>query len=130
MNCDHVRAALADRLDDLLDGEATREVDDHVASCPACAAEADRTRRLREALGRPWAVEAAPSDLPRRIREAAVRHQTPWVGAVVRHGLAFAAGVLVTLALVHPPSNPDSAPGAGQPVAEAAVPPPPPRRIR
>jgi anti-sigma factor RsiW len=133
MNCDDVRAALSDRLDDLLDASASRAVDEHLAACEACAARAERARRLRDALRRPWSVAPAPADMVERIRGVAFRRPAPRVvGVLVRHGLAFAAGVLATLALVGSPEEPrPAAPTAATPAVEVShSPPPPPRRIR
>lgn len=55
MNCEDTTGLLSDRLKGLLSDEAARRLDDHLASCPACAEEA-------EAIGNLWAGMDALDD--------------------------------------------------------------------
>jgi mycothiol system anti-sigma-R factor len=54
-------------LDDELDAVASREVTQHLATCPDCAAEYDRQRKLSESLKRDLEYHRAPDLLRARV---------------------------------------------------------------
>lgn len=94
-NSDPFLERLSDYLDGELEGEARSEVERHLAGCAPCRRVLDQLQALVEA------ARALPDHEPERdawpaIEAALARHpaRRPW--ALV---LAFAAGVLVTLAL-------------------------------
>src|SRR6266511_5988070 len=54
-------------LDDELDPVASREVSQHLATCPDCAAEYERQRKLSESLKRDLEYHRAPDLLQARV---------------------------------------------------------------
>ncbi len=123
LSCAEARAALSDRLDDLLEPAEAERVDAHVASCAACGAALAARAHVKSALEHAWAVEPATGDLAERALErfAASRVMSPGrrrLALAASHLAALAAGVLLALTLI-----PQGAPGAG--VTPASSPPAP-----
>ena len=74
--CGDVLDRLSPFLDDELDPVTSREVSQHLESCPSCAAAMDRQRKLNESLRRDLAYHRSPDLLRARIMRdtrAAVR---------------------------------------------------------
>ncbi|WP_256806371.1 MULTISPECIES: anti-sigma factor [unclassified Bradyrhizobium] len=67
MNCDEARILLHALLDNELDAGHAREVEAHVASCPACAAELAAQRDMQRVLADTNLRYAAPASLRARI---------------------------------------------------------------
>jgi anti-sigma factor RsiW len=114
MRCDH--DLLLDHLDDELDGTRALEMDEHLAGCEACRAEAEAYRRdlalVRDALADTDETPLTDAELdallsapelrdapgaPQRLFKLPLR--PPRVAAV----LALAAAVLLALLLIRPP---------------------------
>src|SRR5262245_28825157 len=121
-SCETTRARLADLADGLLDAADAEAVEAHVAGCASCARALERARSLAAAIAAPWDVAEPPPDLLDRVRAAAAaaspsrdrgpRHAVPvarWASVALRYGVAFAAGVVVALAVTR--GRPDSAAG-------------------
>lgn len=89
MKCTDVQAALADRLDDLLEPVDADAVDTHLAVCAPCREARDRAARVRRALYEPWPVASAP------VRLSKPAHRLRGLAAMLRYAAVFAAGVLV-----------------------------------
>jgi predicted anti-sigma-YlaC factor YlaD len=151
LSCAEARAALADRLDDLLEPAQAERVDAHVAACADCAAGLAARAHAKSALEGAWSVEAPAGDLAERALErfAASRALSPGrrrLALAASHLAALAAGVLLAFTLIPqgapgavlPPTSPPSAPqvpAARSNEPEPASPPAPPylfapRRIR
>jgi predicted anti-sigma-YlaC factor YlaD len=60
MNCETCRGLLVDRLSGALAGETARSIEDHLATCAACRAEAAELDAAWQALGALPAEEAPP----------------------------------------------------------------------
>lgn len=109
MRCHEALKLIPDRDDGLLQPGARAALDDHLRTCSACDQAAAEARSLRAVLFMPEDVGAPPTDLPARI--AAEMRRTPerarapraWL---FRYAAAFAAGVLVTLAVQGSPEAP------------------------
>ena len=67
MECREVRDRLSPFVDDELDPLASREVAQHVASCPNCAAELERLRALGANVRRELEYQRAPDLLRERV---------------------------------------------------------------
>lgn len=103
--CAEARAALADRLDDLLEPAQAERVDAHVAACADCAAGLAARAHAKSALEGAWSVEPPAGDLAERALErfAASRVVSPGrrrLALVLSHLVALAAGVLLALTLI------------------------------
>jgi len=101
MQCDSCQAALEARLDGELSVDEAREIDRHLAICPACARQfaiLDETRRLVSENAMRY---NAPDVLKARIRGAVARAASPTVTASTRKTLRWwreiAAGVAIAI---------------------------------
>jgi anti-sigma factor RsiW len=147
--CADVRALLHDHVDGLLEPADSALVEAHLATCPGCADEVERARRIHAAFTAPWDVPAPSPDLP-LLALAAARALKPragrFVSVALRYAATFAAGVLVAFLVLRseparsfekpteiaspvPAAPPAPAPQA-EPVPESAAPTYSPRRIR
>ncbi len=70
MNCEQAELFIHALVDGELDAVNSREVEEHVAACPACAAKLEELRALRAAMARARLKEPAPAGLRSRIDEA------------------------------------------------------------
>jgi anti-sigma factor RsiW len=70
MNCEQAELFIHALVDGELDAVNAREVEEHVASCPACAAKLEELQALRAAMARVRLKEPAPARLVRRIETA------------------------------------------------------------
>jgi anti-sigma factor RsiW len=79
MNCDECEILLHALIDGELDAGHSRDVEAHVAACPACAEKLKAFQALRTAMSGAHLKEAAPAYLRSRIEAAlpAPRPQTP-----------------------------------------------------
>jgi hypothetical protein len=71
-NCQTIRPRLSEFADDVLDAQTRAVVEDHLATCPACAALADDLSRLRVAARRLGPIDPPERlwiELERRVRE-------------------------------------------------------------
>ncbi|RKZ25676.1 hypothetical protein DRQ26_05540 [bacterium] len=50
MKCDEIKALLVGYLDDEIDSEQRRRVEEHILHCKECAAEIEEMRKIREVL--------------------------------------------------------------------------------
>lgn len=94
MTCDEARILLHALLDNELDAGHAREVEAHVASCPACAAELSAQRDMQRALADANLRYTAPASLRTRI-EASLpqpQRQQPSRRSVLR-GFAMGSAV-------------------------------------
>ena len=101
MQCDSCQAALEARLDGELSVDEAREIDRHLAICPACArqfATLDEARRLVSENAMRY---NAPDVLKARIRGAVARAASPTVTASTRKTFRWwreiAAGVAIAV---------------------------------
>src|SRR5258708_12686798 len=67
MTCDEAKILLHALLDGELDAGHAREVEEHIAGCPRCAAQLRAYREMSKALADADLRDTAPSELPRRI---------------------------------------------------------------
>jgi anti-sigma factor RsiW len=70
MTCDETEILLHALIDGELDAGHARDVETHVAACPACAEKLKTFRAMREAFAQAPLKEAAPTDLRNRIEAA------------------------------------------------------------
>src|SRR3954469_2718596 len=94
MTCDEARILLHALLDNELDAGHAREVEAHIASCPACAAELSAQRDMQRVLAEADLRYTAPASLRARI-EASLpqpQRQQPSRRAVLR-GFAMGSAV-------------------------------------
>ena len=82
MTCDEAKILLHALIDGELDAGHAREVEAHIASCAACAAEANDYRRMREAIAKADLRYTAPASLRQRI-DAALPKPAPAAAANV-----------------------------------------------
>jgi len=106
MNCEQAEVFIHALVDGELDAINTREVEEHVAACPACAAKLEELRALRAAMAQARLKEPAPARLVSRIDEALPGGDTRVVA--LRHFMrpsrrsffgGFAAGAVLSGAL-------------------------------
>src|SRR3954464_4437640 len=76
MTCDEARILLHALLDNELDAGHAREVEAHIASCPACAAELSAQRDMQRVLADADLRYTAPASLRARI-EASLPQPQP-----------------------------------------------------
>ncbi|MGY4471262.1 anti-sigma factor RsiW [Bradyrhizobium sp. LB9.1b] len=94
MNCDEAKMLLHALLDNELDAGHAREVEAHIASCPACAAELASQREMQRVLADTNLRYTAPTSLRTRI-EASLpqpQRQQPSRRSVLR-GFAMGSAV-------------------------------------
>ena len=77
MTCDEAEILLHALLDGELDAGHAREVEDHIAGCPACAAQLKAYRELSNAVAGADLGYAAPASLRRRIEASLPQAQAP-----------------------------------------------------
>jgi anti-sigma factor RsiW len=70
MTCEEAKILLHALIDGELDAGHAREVEAHIATCPACAAELGAVRELKEAMAGAQLRYAAPPALRKRIEAA------------------------------------------------------------
>ncbi len=92
MRCDDVRDLRIEWLRGRLPAERTRELDDHIAGCPACRAELEDERRLDQVLDRAPGM-AVPDGFALRVLARTVGRI--WRLRAIRWGAAVAAALLV-----------------------------------
>jgi anti-sigma factor RsiW len=92
MTCDEAEILLHALLDGELDAGHAREVEDHVASCPRCAAQLSVLRDMHEAVANADLRYTAPPALRRRI-EAALPQQRLTSRRSLLRGFAFGSAV-------------------------------------
>ena len=116
MRCDQAEPLVSAAVDQELSAAEAAALDDHLAACAGCRADADRMRLLRRHL-RYEALDEVPDVAPLvldRIREAApgARRKGWWASAAA----VFVLGAVVGATVI------GTAPGADAPIAAAAVP--------
>jgi anti-sigma factor RsiW len=76
MTCDEAEILLHALLDGELDAGHAREVEEHIAGCPACAAQLEAYREMSKVIAAADLRYAAPASLRRRIEAALPQAQT------------------------------------------------------
>jgi predicted anti-sigma-YlaC factor YlaD len=103
MNCNQIRELLPDLTTSAGMGAATPEVENHIASCAACAAhlrEFQKTMALLEEWQAPEPSAYFDTRLGARLREEMARPAAGWLGWLRRPAWAMsAAGVVLAGAL-------------------------------
>ena len=92
MTCDEAEILLHALIDGELDAGHAREVEDHIAGCPRCAAELAAYREMHKAVAGADLRYAAPSALRRRIEASLPQTRAPNRRAVLR-GFAMGSAV-------------------------------------
>ena len=92
MTCDEARILLHALIDGELDAGHAREVEDHIAGCPACAAQLNAYRQMSKAVADADLRYTAPPALRRRIEAALPQPLVPNRRAVLR-GFAMGSAV-------------------------------------
>ncbi len=92
MTCDEALILLHALIDGELDAGHAREVEDHVASCPRCAAELTAYREISQAVAGAGLHYTAPPQLRRRIEASLPQTRAPSRRAVLR-GFAMGSAV-------------------------------------
>ncbi|MGY2934485.1 mycothiol system anti-sigma-R factor [Bradyrhizobium sp. GM6.1] len=94
MTCDEARILLHALLDNELDAGHAREVEAHIAGCPACAAEFAAQREMQRVLADADLRYTAPASLRARIEASLpqTQHQQPSRRSVLR-GFAMGSAV-------------------------------------
>ena len=106
MTCDEAEILLHALIDGELDAGHAREVEDHLAGCPRCAAQLAAYRAMSEAVARADLPYAAPAALRRRIEAALPRTAAPSRRAVLRgFAMGSAAGSTMSMPTRSAPSS-------------------------
>jgi anti-sigma factor RsiW len=92
MTCDEAEILLHALIDGELDAGHAREVEDHIAGCPRCAAQLAAYRDMSQAVAGADLRFTAPAGLRLRIEAALPRAQAPSRRAVLR-GFAMGSAV-------------------------------------
>jgi anti-sigma factor RsiW len=92
MTCDEAKILLHALIDGELDAGHAREVEEHIAGCPACAAELAAYREMSKTIAAADLRYAAPALLRKRIEAALPKEQMPNRRAVLR-GFAMGSAV-------------------------------------
>jgi anti-sigma factor RsiW len=92
MTCDEAEILLHALIDGELDAGHAREVEDHIASCPRCAAQLQAYRDMSKAVAGANLRYSAPPELRRRIEAALPQARVPNRRAVLR-GFAMGSAV-------------------------------------
>jgi anti-sigma factor RsiW len=101
MTCDEAEILLHALIDGELDAGHAREVEDHIKTCPGCAAELQAYREMRKAIAGADLRFAAPPRLRRRIEAALPQAQLPSRRAVLRgFAMGSAASAIAATGLV------------------------------
>jgi anti-sigma factor RsiW len=93
MTCDEVEILLHALIDGELDAGHAREIEDHIAGCPACAAELAAYREMSKAIAGAGLRYTAPPALRRRIEAALPQTKTPPSRRAVLRGFAMGSAV-------------------------------------
>ena len=101
MECDTCQAALEARLDGELTADEAREIDRHLAICPACARQFATLGETRRLVSENAMRYNAPDVLKARIRGAVARAASPTVSVATRRTFRWwrevAAGVAIAI---------------------------------
>ena len=101
MTCDEAEILLHALIDGELDAGHAREVEDHIKTCPGCAAELQAYREMSKAIAAADLRFAAPPRLRRRIDAALPQTQLPSRRAVLRgFAMGSAASAIAATGLV------------------------------
>jgi anti-sigma factor RsiW len=92
MTCEEAEILLHALMDDELDAGHAREVEQHIAGCPACAARLAAYREMSQAIAAADVKYTAPPALRRRIEASLPQTRAPSRRAVLR-GFAFGSAV-------------------------------------
>ena len=98
MNCEEAEVLLHALIDGELDAGHAREVEEHIAGCPHCAAALKDYREISKAVAEAGARYKAPSELRRRIEAALPQPQAQVVQMPSRRSVlrGFAMGSAVS----------------------------------
>jgi hypothetical protein len=97
--CQRIRELMDSYLSEELSVETNHEVLRHLATCEACAGEAQRRLRLRRMLSQSLDIPVDADRVMQRVSQSLDRHQRPWLGTAQWTGLAAALVVAVVVAL-------------------------------
>jgi anti-sigma factor RsiW len=101
MTCDEAEILLHALIDGGLDAGHAREVEEHIASCPRCAAQLRAYREMSKAVAGADLRYAAPPQLRRRIEAALPQARMPNRRAVLRgFAMGSAASAIAATGLV------------------------------
>ena len=101
MTCDEAEILLNAMIDGELDAGHAREVEDHIAGCPRCAAQLQAYRQMSRAIAGADLRYAAPPQLRRRIEAALPQPRMPNRRAVLRgFAMGSAASAIAATGLV------------------------------
>ena len=101
MTCDEAEILLHALIDGELDAGHAREVEEHIASCPRCAAQLRAYREMSKAVAGADLRYAAPPQLRRRIEAALPQARMPNRRAVLRgFAMGSAASAIAATGLV------------------------------
>jgi anti-sigma factor RsiW len=92
MTCDEAEILLHALIDGELDAGHAREVEDHIATCPRCAAQLQAYRDMSKAVAGANLRYTAPPELRRRIEASLPQARVPSRRAVLR-GFAMGSAV-------------------------------------
>jgi anti-sigma factor RsiW len=92
MTCDEAEILLHALIDGELDAGHAREVEDHIATCPRCAAQLQAYRDMSKAVAGANLRYAAPPELRRRIEAALPQARVPNRRGVLR-GFAMGSAI-------------------------------------
>jgi anti-sigma factor RsiW len=92
MTCEEAEILLHALMDGELDAGHAREVEEHIAGCPACAAQLAAYREMSQAIATAKMKYTAPLALRRRIEASLPQTQAPSRRAVLR-GFALGSAV-------------------------------------
>ncbi|MDE5440137.1 anti-sigma factor [Bradyrhizobium sp. CSA207] len=93
MTCDEAKILLHALLDNELDAGHAREVEAHIAGCPACAAEIAAQREMQRVLADTSLRYAAPANLRARIEASMPQPQRQPTRRSVLRGFAMGSAV-------------------------------------
>lgn len=128
MDCEQAQRALHDYVSHEVDAAQIAEVDQHLATCAACARRFDDWKRFRENLARLGRAQPIPDGLRERVLARLKQETVPVIAP--RRGawgsvLALAATVAIIVGVfiaVRQPGPPPVAVDSGSPQALAALP--------
>jgi len=101
MTCDEAEILLHALIDGELDAGHARDVEEHIAGCPRCAAQLAAYRAMGKAIARADLDYTAPPALRRRIEAALPRAQAPSRRAVLKgFAMGSAASAIAATGLV------------------------------
>ena len=101
MTCDEARILLHALIDGELDAGHAREVEDHIKTCPRCAAELQAYREMSKVVAGADLRFAAPLGLRRRIEASLPQAKVPSRRAVLRgFAMGSAASAIAATGLV------------------------------